>query len=405
MKLGSWASILGVYLFAICGGSTLSKIIPIAGDLQQTFGLEPSGFGWLVAMMALPAAIFAIPSGVVVDKLGPRMVLLLAGSLGIAANAIYYVADSLLLIYAARLLEGFAVVHLYTAGPALIFPHTSGARRTRAMTLWSTYAPIGTALGLTMGGLFAESESWRLVFVFHAALLAFAILLGLMQPLVQAASAAHSASLGQRVTELFSAFRRPQLLSLGVVFLLIISLGVGTNVTFPVYFPVVHGLSAGEASNMVASATIIMVLGSALTGIVLPLGLRPAVLMTILGVLGFVSGTLCFYPGLSVELRMIPLIAWYILTGASLATVHATLPLVADPERPGAAAALLNFAGAVAAFINPPLWLGIFQSGTWQPFIALLAGFWAVAVLMIWAATRLARKDAQPGASARTETA
>lgn len=390
MKAGSWASIIGVYLFAICGGSTLSKIIPLAGDLGQEFGLAPSGFGWLVAMMALPAMIFAIPSGIVVDKLGPRTVLLGAGVIGIAANGIYWVADSLALIYAARLLEGMAVVHMYTAGPALIIPTTSGPRRTRAMTLWSTYAPIGTAIGLALAGIFAETENWRMAFVFHACLYAVAITFGLFQPVVKAMTAAQPATLGQRVGELFSAFRRPQLLALGFVFLLMISMGVGANVTFPNYFPQVHAMSAGEASNLVAGATITMVLGSALAGIILPLGLRPAVLLSILAVLGFGAGVLCFLPGMTIEMRMVPLIAWFVLTGASLATVHSTLPLVADPQRPGAAAALLNFAGAVAAFINPPLWLGVFQSGSWTPFIGLLAFGWTMAVAMLWLATSLA---------------
>lgn len=404
MKAGSWASIFGVYLFAICGASTLSKIIPLAGDLGREFTLQPADFGWLVAMLAVPAAIFAIPSGIVVDKLGPRRVLLGAGIIGIAANAIYWFADSLVLIYAARLLEGLAVVHMYTAGPALIIPTTSGPRRTRAMTLWSSYAPIGTAVGLALAGIYAETENWRMAFVFHAGLYGIALVLGLFQPVVNAASAAKSGALAQRVGELFSAFRRPQLLSLGIVLLMMISLGLGANVTFPVYFPEVHGLSAGEASNMVAGATITMVLGSALTGIILPLGLRPALWLTILAALGFGAGAMCFYPGLSVELRMVPLIAWYVLTGASLATIHSTLPLVADPQRPGAAAALLNFSGAVAAFINPPLWLGVFQRGEWTPFIALLAIGWGVAVLMIWVATHLAGSQ-QAEAGAKTVAA
>jgi hypothetical protein len=238
-----------------------------------------------------------------------------------------------------------------------------------------------------------------MAFVFHGALYALAVGLGLFQPAIRAATSARPAALAQRMLELFSAFGRPQLLLLGVAFLLVIGLGLGTNVTFPVYFPVVHGLSAGEASNMVASATLIMVAGSAFAGFVLP-HVRSSSLFVILAALGFATGALCFYPDMSVGARMVVLAGWYLMAGAALSTVHACLPLVADPARPGAAAALLNFAGALAAFINPPLWLGVFATGQWQPFLILLAVGWAVAVLALLAAIHVAGVRGRGGVTA-----
>lgn len=386
-------------MFAICGASTVSKLIPLAGDLGHSFALQPAEFGWLVAMVALPAAIFAIPSGIVVDRLGPRLVLLIAGFMGISANAVYWFAESLPVIYVARLFEGIGVVHIYTAGPALIMTTTSGARRTQSMTIWSTYAPVGTALGLAFAAIYAETENWRTAFLFHTVLYAIAMAMGLFQPAVKPAAAAKVQDLSQRMAQLFSAFRRPQLLMLAATFFLLISMGLGANVTLPVYLPRVNGLSAAAASSMVASATLTMVIGSALAGLILPKGVRPAVMFSILAGLGFIAGACCFYPVLPVSLRMFPLIIWYMVIGAALSTIHATLPVVADPQRPGAAAALLNFAGAIAAFLNPPLWLGIFQRGQWTPFVLLLAIGWGVAVAMIWLAIRFAQGHKETGSA------
>lgn len=391
MKAGSWASIIGVYIFAVAGGSTLSKIIPLAGDFGQSFGLQPSDFAWMVAALALPAAIFAIPSGIIVDRFGPRIVLLLSGVIGVAANVIYWFADSLTTIYAARLLEGFGVVHMYTAGSALLIATTSGVKRTRSMTLWSTYAPVGTAVGLAMGGFYAETQGWRMTFVLHGALYVAALAMGLFQPVIEGA-AAKAGALSEKLQELFSSFARPQLVALAVVFLMIISLGLGSNVTFPSYLAGVHNLSAGEAANMVASGTLMMVVGSAIAGFILPYGIRPAVFFTALAAVGFVVGTLSFYPDIDASTRMIPLIIWYVSMGAALSIIHSTLPVVADPKRPGAASALLTFAGALASFFNPPLWLG-FVGGDWTPFIGLLAIGWGIAILAIWMAFRFAKAD------------
>ncbi|MGB3797686.1 MAG: MFS transporter [Alteraurantiacibacter sp.] len=383
MKAGSWASIIGIYLFGVCGASTISKLIPLAGDIEDTFGLSGSDFGWLVALVALPAAMFAIPSGIVVDRWGSKRVLLAAGTTGVIANCIYLFADMLPLIYFVRLLEGLAIVHVYTAGPALIMATTEGDRRTRAMTLWSTYAPVGTAIGLGLGGLYAESEGWRQGFAGHAALFALATLLGLWQPAI-AVAAKVTRTFSERIGELFSAFGRPQLVALGIAFLMVISMGVGANMTLPLYTARVHDLSAGDASGMVASVTLTMVIGSALAGYLLPKLGHPQWLFSFIVLGGLAAGASCFVPSLTVEERYATMIGWFVFSGAGLATVTAALPLAADPARPGAAAALLNFTGALAALLNPPLWLGVFETGHWTTFVQLFALGWIVALAAFW---------------------
>lgn len=400
MKAGSWASILGIYLFGVCGASTVSKLIPLAGDFAQRFSLLGSDFGWLVALVALPAAIFAIPSGMVVDKWGSKRVLLCAGVIGVTANCIYLFAEALPLIYAVRLLEGLATVHIYTAGPALLMATTDGDRRTRAMTLWSTYAPVGTAIGLGVGGLYAETEGWRQGFAVHAAIFALATLLGLWQPAI-AAAAKVTRTFSQRVGELFSAFGRPQLVALSIAFLMVISLGVGANMTLPLYTARVHDLSASDASAMVASVTLMMVLGSALAGYLLPRLKRPQWMFSLVAAGGLVTGISCFVPSLSVEMRYAAMIGWFVVSGAALATVMAALPLAADPARPGTAAALLNFTGAIAALLNPPLWLGVFETGHWTTFIQLFGIGWGVALIAFWLIPWLAgRRRSTAGAGA-----
>lgn len=392
MKPGSWLSIIGVYLFGVCGASTVSKLIPLAGDIEGSFGLAGADFGWLVAFVALPAAMFAIPSGIVVDRWGSKRVLLAAGAIGVIANLIYLVAQALPLLYFARLLEGLAIVHIYTAGPALLMATTEGDRRTRAMTVWSTYAPVGTAIGLGVGGLFAESEGWRQGFAGHAALFALATALGFLQPAIAMVQKA-SRSLGERVAELLSAFRRPQLIALGIAFLMIISMGVGANMTLPLYVARVHDLPAGEASGMVASVTLTMVLGSLLAGYLLPKLGKPQGLFTIVAMGGLAAGTFCFLPWLTTETRYLAMIGWFVISGVGMATIMAALPLAADPARPGAAAALLNFTGAIAALLNPPLWLGVFETEQWTIFLTLFGFGWGVALVSFWLIPWLAARN------------
>ena len=90
MKAGSWSSILTLYLYGVLGASTVSKLVPLGAVLGTGFGTTPAQFGWLVSLVALPAVILAIPSGLLVDRFGPRRILLGAAFLGVAANLLYF---------------------------------------------------------------------------------------------------------------------------------------------------------------------------------------------------------------------------------------------------------------------------------------------------------------------------
>lgn len=379
MKSGSWASILAMYLFGVCGASTVTKIIPLAADIMARFGLTNPQFGWLIALIAVPAVLLAIPSGLVVDRFGPKRVLIAAALAAALADGLYLVADRIWMLQVARLIEGAAVVHIYTAGPTLLMATTDGSRRTHAMTLWATYAPVGTALGFSVGGVFAETADWHMSFLLHGGLLlAAALLCTLLPKLVQPAS---ERTLAGQVAELGAAYARPSLMALGLASFLLISLGFGCNTTFPDWFVKMHGIARSEAAGGIALATLLMIPGSLGAGALLGQGVAPQRLFLLLAPVGFLAGSLTFYPELGLLARYGAAAVWFLSAGAGMAVIMATLPLVAEPRRRGAAAALVNQAGALATFANPPLWRSILVSGDWSPFALILAVGWALAVL------------------------
>lgn len=387
MKPGSWPAILVVYLFAIAAGATVPKLIPLSGDFAQSFGMGPAAFGWLVALIAIPAALLAIPSGIVVDRFGPRAVLIGGACGGMAANLLYLAASHSAMLQLARLVEGAAIVHIYTAGPAMLMGMTGGKRRTAALSVWTTYMPVGTAIALAIAGAEADGPAWRSAFAWHGAMFLIAAIAGLALPKIDRTHAARR-TLGAQVLELRLAYARPTLLLLACAFFLMISIGLGANVAFPQYFAHVLGVSIGQSSSMVAATTLIMVPGSLLAGYVLSRGMPPTIFFAVLAGAGFVVGTLCFVPALSQASRYGALAAWFLISGAAAATLMAVLPIIAEPERRGAAAALLNQAAALATFVNPPIWLHFAAGSAWTPFAALLAAGWSCAAIALWLAAR-----------------
>ena len=390
MKAGSWSSILTLYLYGVLGASTVSKLVPLGAVLGTEFGTTPAQFGWLVSLVALPAVILAIPSGLLVDRFGPRRILLGAALLGVAANLLYFVAPSQWLMQVARVLEGTAIVHVYTAVPAFLMASCEGTRRSTAMTVWATYMPAGTAVGLLLASAFIGTESWRGLFLVHGALYVLVALLNLRQPVLAAPPAGAAVpTLGQRLQGLRDAYSRPALLLLALAFFLMISLGFGANTTFPGYFARLHEVSVATTSRAIALGTLLMIPGSLGVGALIARGISQRTVFIGLGLLGTFAGSLAFHPALTVPQRAVVVGLWFLVSGASIATLMATLPLVAEPARRGAAAALLNQSAATATFVNPPIWLPLAAAGAgWLSFAGLMAAGWFVAVIAVWCLAR-----------------
>jgi len=91
MKPGSWSSIASIFLFGVLGASTVSKLVPLGADIAARFGTSAADFGWLISLLGFTALVLAIPSGLLVDRFGPRRVftasVLIAVVAGVAAIA------------------------------------------------------------------------------------------------------------------------------------------------------------------------------------------------------------------------------------------------------------------------------------------------------------------------------
>lgn len=373
---------MSTYAFGVLGVASVAKFIPLRVELEQVVGATPAQYAWLIALLGIPAAFLAAASGAVVDRTGPRLALWVSGAIGAAADLAYVLAPSVRAFQGARLIEGVALVGTFTAGPALLMATTEGRRRILAMTFWSTYTPTGFTLGLLLGGAFAGSPNWRLTFVLHGALLILATLVAVKLP--RLAPIPSSASAGERLRDLAGAYRSRPSVQLAMVFFLVISVGFGANTTFPSYLARAHSLSIAAASKLVAGTTLMMIPGAFVVAYLLTRAMRPARVMAALATGAASSGIALFYPT-TAPAAIAPLLAlWFLCMGGGPALLLSVLPQVALPQHRGAAAGLLNQASAIATFVNPPIWLGVFASGAWLPFAALVGGCWFIGAGLLW---------------------
>ena len=386
MKSGSWPSILAVYLFGVLGVSTLSKMIPLISDLEHVLGASPAQYAFLLSLLALAPAILGAAGGALIDRVGPRRVLIASGLVGAVADLLYGFAPSIGAFQAIRVFEGLVMLGIFTSGPAMLMATTSGRRRVSAMTLWSTYTPTGFSLGLVLAGAFAGTPAWRWTFAVHGLLFAGAAILGLWLPTPTPAEAT-GPRLGvtARFAELFSAYLQPAPLRLALAFGAVISLGLGVSTVTPSYLAHAHGLSIGAASDLLAASNFSMIGGAFLTSAWLGSGRRPRLLYIGLAAVGSAAGAALLDPATPFGLQIAALCLWLLVTGAGTAFALAVLPtVVADPRKGAAAAGLFSQVSSVVTLLTPPFWLAVFGGGSgWAAFAGVIVAGWTLSVLLL----------------------
>ena len=379
---GSWWSVGLIYLYGVLTSASLSKVIPLLGDVGAHLGATPGQFALLISLMTLVPAVLASVAGSIIDRMGARSALMLAAAVGAVCNLAYLFAASLPAFMAVRVLEGFIAVGAYSAAPALIMATTDGARRGRAMAVWSTYTPVGMSLGLVLSGSFAGSDSWRGGYLIHMLLFAALVLAGLLLPRTRPARSLQPEGL-------LATWSRSGPLRLSMCFAMLVFMGFGMSTVFPEWFASQHGVPVGRASTILAMTNLTMIPGGLLAGWLLANTRRESVLFGLLMAGALAVSLPLFRPGPDELQRIMAMIGWLMLQGASIAVVTASLPrVVANPAQGAAAAGLLSQLAALITFGTPLVWQPILHSGRWGWFVAVVAVA-AAAAWMVYPARKV----------------
>lgn len=137
----------------------------VASDLQQAFHASSAALGGLAATYFYVYTVMQIPTGVLVDTMGPRRVAVIGGVIGGIGSILFGMADTLAIASAGRLLVGLGVSVMFIA-------------MLKLNASWFHDRHFGTATGATIllgnaGSLLAAAPlawalnfvSWRTVFV------------------------------------------------------------------------------------------------------------------------------------------------------------------------------------------------------------------------------------------------
>lgn len=261
------------------------------------------------------------------------------------------------------------MVGAYSGAPALIMATAPPELRGRAMAFWSTYTPVGFALGLLLSAGFAGTAHWRGGYAIHLVMFLALLVAGFALP-----QPSRPAPMGRLRAGLLDAWTQPGPLRLSLTFGTLVMMGFGLNTVFPAWYAAQHGAPMSEASSLLALGNLVMIPGGLIAGAMLARGRRDHTLLAVLMIAAALLSLPLLMPGESRVLRLLALAAWQFESGAALAVVVAGLPrVVADARQGAAAAGLLSQVSALVTFVTPMVWSPILASGRWLLFVLVVA--------------------------------
>lgn len=381
-----------VYAIGLGSMAMVGMLSPLTALVARDFSSGPAAIGWTISLFSLPAAITSTLGGGLVDRLGPRRVLILAPLLLAVADLGLVQARALWLFDLSMVVAGIAYVGVLNGGAAMLMTTLDGNLRARGMALWATYAPAGFSAGLLLAALVAQWASWRLAFAAHGAVMLACVAGAVLLPRVASAPRDLARS---PLAQLRAGVTNPVLLLLALAAALPNMVSYGTSLVAAGWLAKTHGVSLAASAGIVAGAKILAVLaGSTVTGALLARAMRPLRLFAVMATVGVLAQALLFVPASPLAAAVAGLMGWVFAFGALSGVCMALLPRVA--ERAGGAglgAGIVNQFVSLASFLTPAIYFGL---GSWHAWIAVAAG----ALLLSLAVLRHAGRLSEGGLSA-----
>lgn len=130
-------------------------IIPLLPFYAETFGASPVVIGLLFASFSLSQLVAAPLLGTLSDRWGRRPVLLISLVGTVASFVVLAMADSLAMLFAARIVDGLSGGNITTAR-AYIADVTTEENRARAYGFLGAAFGVGFVIGPALGGAFSH---------------------------------------------------------------------------------------------------------------------------------------------------------------------------------------------------------------------------------------------------------
>ena len=390
-----WPLVCLLYLSGLLAAAQLGKLSALAPLIASSLGLSLTTVALAISLIELGGSTLGAAAGILAQRVGLRRTLRWAvGFLALAGLGGAWAQGATDLI-AWRLLEAAGYLGVIVSAPVLIAHHAEAAGprvQGLALTLWSTFVPVGLGLGAWASAGAAAAFGWR-----GAVTAGGFVGVVLWTVLWRARLPAHAEARGGASTAHAATRLTPDLWCLTLAFGAFALLQVGVLGLLPTLLVREVGLSAASAGQWTAVASVSAVAGSAVAAALVRQGM--GVRWPIMASLGLPPLLLfgVFTPAPESRVAIALVIASNMLGGVFASLGFALLPRLAT--RPGQmvkANGLLAQCGASGSLLGPPTMAACVQFGGWTAAAVLGAVVSLVALPLAWRAASAATRDLRP---------
>ena len=133
-------------------------------SIQKDWFITDTQCGWLVSIIYLSIGILTFPISILVDRWSRTKTIGLMAIVWSLATAVCALTGNYIQLFMARIFIGFGEAGYAPGGSALISGMFPMEKRSKMMGLWNASIPLGSAIGVTMGGIIAQSLGWKHAF-------------------------------------------------------------------------------------------------------------------------------------------------------------------------------------------------------------------------------------------------
>jgi MFS family permease len=132
--------------------------------IQKDLGINDFQSGWLVSVIYLTIGLLTFPVSLVIDRWSRTKTIGIMAIVWSLATLLCAFTGNYVQLFMARILIGFGEAGYAPGGSALISGLYPIEKRSKMMGLWNASIPLGSAIGVTMGGIIASTWGWKHAF-------------------------------------------------------------------------------------------------------------------------------------------------------------------------------------------------------------------------------------------------
>ncbi len=158
------AFLLATWAVTVCSNAFYIAPAPIVEDMRASLGITYAQAGALISVYLVAILLFQLPAGYVIDRRDPRSLIVASTLAVLGLSILIYAVPRYDVMLPLRFLAGIPVAFIFVPSAFLVsraFSQTPG----RAVGLFLSGPPAGTAIGSLLGPVIAQTFGWPAVYV------------------------------------------------------------------------------------------------------------------------------------------------------------------------------------------------------------------------------------------------